>query len=43
MLDAVGHPFWVGRTVPDAVEPVFHDPDGGIHHIARLIVSITGP
>ena len=41
MLNAVGHSFWVGESVPhELTGRVIHQPDGDISEIAREIVRI---
>ena len=43
MLLAVGHPHWVGETVPlELNEKVIHQPDGDIHAVAESIVQAVG-
>ena len=42
MLQAVGHPYWAGNTVPaDLSEGVTHHPNGDIHMLAQQIVNST--
>ena len=43
MLSAVGHPYWVGETVPPQLNgKVIHEPDGDIRVVAESIVRIVG-
>lgn len=43
MLLAVGHPYWVGETVPaELAGKVVHEPDGDIGRVAERIVRAVG-
>ena len=43
MLSAVGHPYWVGETVPPQLNgKVIHEPDGDIRVVAESIVRAEG-
>ena len=43
MLLAVGHPYWVGETVPVELDgKVIHEPDGDIRVVAEGIVRAVG-
>ena len=43
MLLAVGHPYWVGETVPAELEgKVIHEPYGDIREVAESIVRAVG-
>ena len=43
MLSAVGHPYWVGETVPPQLNgKVIHEPDGDIRVVAESIVRTVG-
>ena len=43
LLSAVGHPYWVGETVPPQLNgKVIHEPDGDIRVVAESIVRIVG-
>ena len=38
MLQAVGHPYWVGMARPEGLADVVHLPDGDIHQLADHIL-----
>ena len=43
MLSAVGHPYWVGETVPPQLNgEVIHEPDGDIRVVAESILGAMG-
>ena len=41
MLQAVGHPYWVGSDLPEGLT-VSRYPDGNIERIAKDIVAAVG-